>query len=517
MNINPATIHSISAEPEHIYIHGEWNTPSDTPIILYIHEHQPYDLDANHSLPIAQFIYPNLQPSITFRLELPRFEGQRDRLYSRFLVRVGSPGESTGPALPGVCHVTECSSIAISNAPYPSHRTIKGLQVNMVEDALKLGVGHAALNLNLATIIRPMAGSNTITYPMDGREFYFDGKYLEAFDQRVKVLSDHGIVVNLILLNSLKWDDIEIHPDMREALVHPDYNPEGLISAFNVTTAAGLEHYKAFVEFVAERYTRTDQRHGRACGYIIGNEVCSQWVWSNAGEKSVEDFTREYAIALRTAFYAARKKYAQARVYVSLDHHWTISHLENRSRTYPGREVIDVLNRICTEDGNFDWSLAYHPYPQDLTRSDFWNDQTATPEFQSPRITFKNLEVLCAYMAQPHLQFEGHTRRIILSEQGFHSDESQAGERLQAAAYAYAYWKIERLPQIESFILHAHVDHQDEFGLNLGIWRRDKASSSPNAPGTPKPIYDVFRQIDGPSHDKIMEEAKAVVGLDHWS
>ena len=31
----------------------------------------------------------------------------------------------------------------------------------------------------------------------------------------------------------------------------------------------------------------------------------------------------QYAVALRTAFYAARKQYSSARVYISLDHLWT--------------------------------------------------------------------------------------------------------------------------------------------------------------------------------------------------
>ena len=89
-------------------------------------------------------------------------------------------------------------------------------------------------------------------------------------------------------------DGIEIYPELRETLFHPDYDPEGRISAFNVLTAEGLAHYKAFVEFVAERYTRPDARYGRACGYIIGNEVDAQWTWCNAGEKTVEQYVREH-------------------------------------------------------------------------------------------------------------------------------------------------------------------------------------------------------------------------------
>jgi hypothetical protein len=386
----------------------------------------------------------------------------------------------------------------------------------MVDDALKLGVGHAALNLNIGTIMRPALSETSISYTLDGATYYFDGEYMARFDARVKELSDHGIVVTLILLNSPKWDGVAVHPDLKTALLHPDYDPEGFISAFNVVTSEGLAHYKAFVEFVAERYTRPDQRHGRACGYIIGNEVDSAWVWCNAGEKTVEAYVREQAIAMRTAFYGARKKYAQARVYLSLDHLWTISHMDNPLRTYKSRDVIEILAVLARAEGDYDWALAFHPYPENLAHADFWNDVTALNTFDTPRITFKNIELLPAYMSQPHLLYDGRVRHIILSEQGFNSEETEESERLQAAAYALAFWRIERTPGIESFILHAHVDNRDEFGLNLGIWRRDKRSDDPSAPGSPKPIYEVFRDIDGPRRNEVLRWARSVVGEQDW-
>lgn len=404
--------------------------------------------------------------------------------------------------------------------PYPTSHTIKGLQVNMLEDAIALGVGHAALNLSQNTLQRHEPSEDSITYQVDGKEFYFDRHYVEQFDNRVRTLSENGIVVNLILLNSPSWEGIQPAEPLWDILRHPRYDKEGFISAFNVVTPEGLELYRAFVEFVAERYTRPDAAYGRACGYIIGNEVNSQWIWSNAGLTTCDDFVKEYVIALRTAYQAARRKYAQSRIYVSLDHLWTIPHKvespDDNLRYYCGRDILEKLAELTQGNDDFEWSIAYHPYPENLFKPDFWNDKTALDTFDSPRITFKNIEVLCCYMQQPRMLFEGKPRAIILSEQGFHSDESPEGERLQAAAYAYAYHRVEQNPAIESFILHAHVDHRDEFGLNLGLWRRDKTSDKPNAPGSPKPVHAVFRDIDGKKHDIILEQAKAIVGEENW-
>ena len=49
------------------------------------------------------------------------------------------------------------------------------------------------------------------------------------------------------------------------------------------------------------------------------------------------------------------------------------------------------------------------------------------------------------------------------------------------------------IPEIDSFILHAHHDNYREFGLNLGLWRRSEDGSRMVAP---KPIYFVFKTID---------------------
>jgi Family of unknown function (DUF5722) len=191
---------------------------------------------------------------------------------------------------------------------------------------------------------------------------------------------------------------------------------------------------------------------------------------------------------------------------------WTTSgtFADQPLRYYRGRDIVDGLAARCASGGDFDWSVAFHPYPEDLSKADFWNDGSATDAFETPRITFKNLEQLPAYLDQPRLRYQGRRRAIILSEQGFHSEPTPEGEEVQAAAYALAYEKVARTEGIESFILHAHVDHRDEFDLNLGLWRRDPESADPNAPGSPKPIHAVFRDIDGPRQAELVAWARSV-------
>ena len=53
---------------------------------------------------------------------------------------------------------------------------------------------------------------------------------------------------------------------------------------------------------------------------------------------------------------------------------------------------------------------------------------------------------------------------------------------IQAAAFAYAYYKVAKLDNIDALIYHRHVDHGLEGGLNLGLWSRDKTNPFPAQP-----------------------------------
>jgi hypothetical protein len=124
--------------------------------------------------------------------------------------------------------------------------------------------------------------------------------------------------------------------------------------------------------------------------------------------------------------------------------------------------------------------------------------------------------MLPKFLAQPHLLYEGKPRRVILSEQGFHSRDNEKGLQLQAAAYCYAYYKASRLEGIDSFILHRHVDHGGEGGLNLGLWERSKQSRSPASPLKPKPIYEVFKKAGTGEWKEAFAFALPLIGIKSW-
>lgn len=448
-----------------------------------------------------------------FSVQFPRFDGPRDRLFSSFLAVQQAPEQN--PALLGTNRfVEEFSGVSTYNVPFPTVASKKGLQVQMVPDAIALGIKHAALNINFSQMIDLSGKTNGLDWIVDGQPVHFRRSYIDSLERQIRPLTDAGIVVSLILLVYQSSDDA-----LNKILLHPSYDKSApnRLGAFNTVTPEGVRRFKACVEFLAHHFGDPKAYGGRVANFILSNEVNSHWFWSNMGRVSMETFAEDHLRTARIANTSLRKISSSARLYLSLEHHWNIRYSGgNAEQTFAGRPFIDYFNRRAKEQGDFDWHLAFHPYPENLFEPRTWNDKSATTNENTPRITFKNLELLPRYLRRPEMLYRGEPRRIILSEQGFHSINKPDGELWQAAAYAYAYYKTANLPNIDSFILHRHVDHGAEGGLNLGLWTRDTKGRSHAEPVAKKKIYGVFQAADTPDWKEAFKFALPVIGIKEW-
>ncbi|XID90171.1 DUF5722 domain-containing protein [Paenibacillaceae bacterium WGS1546] len=477
---------------------------------LYLYELATYE-DAESAI-AANAPLDEAAMSETFRFETDLYDGARSRLYSKFAIaaRAGD-GEPTLIAAPQ--YVTNPEVLASNREPFPQGQSIKGLQVQMTGDAQELGISHAALNVPYNELMYKDGNhpNNSIPYEVEGRTYVFRKDRIEQLDRQVKSLSDNGIVVSLILI----MYDTKDPQSANEYLIHPDAEPGGTVYALNTSNAIGVEYVKALTKFLADRYSMPNEPYGRAVNYIVGNEIGQNKIWNNMGPKTLDVYIREYAQTLRLIDSIVKTAYANARTYVSLDHYWNENLGNDSLWKYDNKEIVDRLTQLTRAEGNFGWHMAFHPYPENLFEPRFWNDRTAVDSFDTERITFKNLDVLVDYMKQPDYLYDGEMRRIILSEQGFHSlSNSEEDQKIQAAAYAYAYYKIRFLDGIDSFILHRHVDHAEEGGLNLGLWTH--APTTVVTPDRHKAIYDVFKYIDTERSLEATDFAKAIIGIPSW-
>ncbi len=390
---------------------------------------------------------------------------------------------------------------------------VKGLQVQMIDDAIDLGVRHAALNLDLAGLIRIPANPGDKTLIVNGQTLGFRAEVLAGM--QVDRMTDKNIRVYLIILayrsGNAKIDSLLLHPAMAA-------DAPNRLGAFNTATADGVKVYSWLLEniddYFSARTSINNQKATPIAGWIIGNEVNAHHEWYNRGPATPEQVVGDYHRALRIAHTVLRSSGSPGRIYVSLEHHWTVLPNANPKQSLPGREFLERLLEMCRKHGNFDWHLAYHPYPSNLFEPRSWLDKDALPTLDSPKITFKNLEQLALWTELPKSRIDGLPRRIILSEQGFHSPPGVEGEKRQAAGFVFAWKKVRSIPQIGAFIVHRHVDHAIEGGLNLGLW-----TNKPGQVCTPyqkKAIWQVFQAAGTPAEALAFEPFRAVMGEEVW-
>lgn len=396
--------------------------------------------------------------------------------------------------------------------PFPAPTTKKGLQVQMINDAISLDIGHAGINVSLGALFFMNERPEAMKHSFDGQDYFINENYARSLDAQIKPLSDAGVLAYLIVLAYPTKD-----PAKDALLLHPKRRADGKfnIAAFNTSTEDGIRLYRALIDFLAERYGGAHLEHGRAWGWIIGNEVNSQWLWYNLDKMPMAGAVDEYEKAVRAANDIIRKHSAHARCYLSFDHHWNTSMPGiSDQEAYKGRDFLDAFAKLARERGDFEWHVAHHPYPDDLGNPRTWLDKAAWTTDDSPHITFKNLEIACRHMEKPALLWQGKPRRIILSEQGIHCLKSPEGEILQAAGFAYAWEKVARMPGIDALIWHRHVDHAKEGGLRLGLWENKPGTIS--EPGRKRPIYDLFQKAGTPEWDAAAKFALPVTGLASW-
>jgi len=404
------------------------------------------------------------------------------------------------------------ASAAPDPAPYPTTSSPKGIQVQMIPDALELGIHHATLNLRLNALLSPEkeAKPGQPTTSADGFTFAINQKSVEAMDRQIKPLSDKGVVVTLIITTVRSPNE-----RIRKLTIHPKADPiKGMTMASDTVTPEGRACYKALTEFIAKRWSATDAKHGRVWGWIVSNEVNSHHEWHQMGPATVEEVATQYEDQVRLAWESLRQHSTNARVYLSMEHNWTAKNNRDPLQACPGRTLLELFAKRARERGDFDWNLAFHPYPSNLRDPRTWLDKISFND-DTPKVTFKNLEMLTKKLVTPEMLYAGKPRRLSFTEQGF--DVTQRPEALteQAAAYAYAWEKVIRLGDaVDAFHYHRHVDHSLENGLRFGLWSNKPGTIS--EPDQKRPIWFLFKSAGTAEWKAAAEPYLKTCGLKSW-
>lgn len=422
---------------------------------------------------------------------------EKKYLFSKFVPAVLNDGEYY--ALSYGQYITNPSSLAANTKSYLEAGK-KGLLFDgsTIEsnDFKNLNVKRLVYNIPLSIMIgdttRPECP--TINYEYNGKTYKFNGYTCMIYDNLFSNLTSKGYHCTAILLND--WNDK--YPE----LIHPKSRAktgQSLYYAFNTEEESGVRLMEATAMFLAERYSGGS--HGMVYDWIIANEVNQQCIWNYMATDDLNYYAESFEKSFRTFYNAIKSNYSNARVYFSVDHDWNDND-GNNSKFFNSRDFLYAFNDAARKRGNYNWSLALHPYPDPLPNVKFWEGQYDKSE-KAKVLTPMNLSAATSLMtSEKFLDANGNVRKIAVTELGFGSG---LGENLQAAAYAYCYYIIENNKYINAFLLNRQTDSVEEMkaGLAFGLYTVNY---------TPKYVANVFSKVDTKEGEAYIPEMLQIIG-----
>lgn len=358
-------------------------------------------------------------------------------------------------------------------------------------DCKEMNVGSITMNVVLNNYITG-EGSG---YSYGGKEYSL-GPVKDYVDYVTQKASETGLVVSAIIL--CQTNSIFKDPE----------NKGGNYTMPNLTTAKAFNLYAAALEHMASTHCTQGNRISH---WIMHNEVDFANEWTNMGDQPMMRYLDRYIKSMRICYNIARQYDQNASVLGSYTHCWA-----KADGSFAPKMMLEKTVEYSSAEGDFRWGVAYHPYPQNLTKPSFWIDDTqATYSLNSKYVTFKNLEVIDAWIRQKENFYKGKTKRVLfLSEQGTNSPSySESDLTLQAAGGAWAWKKVSKLDGIDAIQWHNWADNKAEGGLRIGL-RTFAEGSVSNL--TPKPVWYVWKAAGTAEEDSVFDQYKTTLGISDW-
>lgn len=358
-------------------------------------------------------------------------------------------------------------------------------------DCKEMNVGSITMNVVLNNYITG-EGSG---YSYGGKEYSL-GPVKDYVDYVTQKASETGLVVSAIIL--CQTNSIFKDPE----------NKGGNYTMPNLTTAKAFNLYAAALEHMASTHCTQGNRISH---WIMHNEVDFANEWTNMGDQPMMRYLDRYIKSMRICYNIARQYDQNASVLGSYTHCWA-----KADGSFAPKMMLEKTVEYSSAEGDFRWGVAYHPYPQNLTKPSFWIDDTqATYSLNSKYVTFKNLEVIDAWIRQKENFYKGKTKRVLfLSEQGTNSPSySESNLALQAAGGAWAWKKVSKLDGIDAIQWHNWADNKAEGGLRIGL-RTFAEGSVSNL--TPKPVWYVWKAAGTAEEDSVFDQYKTTLGISDW-
>lgn len=430
--------------------------------------------------------------TVTMKRIVPAREGIRyDRVFSKWaVVKVDGDKQVLDS------HARYADEVAPKASPVAVPlRNKKGFGAGDIDlyfsDCKEMNVGSITMNVVLNDYITGEGSGYSY-----GGQNYSLGAFKDYVDRVTRRAGEMDLVVSAIIL--CQTNSIFKDPE----------NKGGNYTMPNLTTAKAFNLYAAALEHMASTHCTPGNRISH---WIMHNEVDFANEWTNMGDQPMMRYLDRYIKSMRICYNIARQYDQNASVLGSYTHCWA-----KADGSFAPKKMLEKTVEYSSAEGDFRWGVAYHPYPQNLTKPSFWIDDTqATYSLNSKYVTFKNLEVIDAWIRQKENFYKGKTKRVLfLSEQGTNSPSySESDLALQAAGGAWAWKKVSKLDGIDAIQWHNWADNKAEGGLRIGL-RTFAEGSVSNL--TPKPVWYVWKAAGTAEEDSVFDQYKTTLGISDW-
>ncbi|MBQ9080984.1 MAG: hypothetical protein IJY27_07945 [Clostridia bacterium] len=445
------------------------------------------ELSLSRLEPVTSF---RVTSKYTFKTALS--DGNLSRLYCSYVLALQN-GSGYTP-IGSRRYVENIPSLAEHSYAYPAAVSPKGLEVTSVSDALSLGVSHAVLPVSVENMFGT-AGVDSLDYDHLGVTYHFSRSALSSLDDRVRALSNEGVLVYLRFeLNTAPAS----LPSSLASLGYTDA-PEAAHYALRADSESSAGMLAALFSLLAERYTDPSAPYGFCASFILGDEVnLPDGNYSTSHALSADRHVENYSRLVRIAHTALCSVYSEGRVFVATSNNFSMIPAGSCSASSSMTEFLAMFNSKTLSGGDYGWSISTAAYAYSRSDSSIWDDALATGA-SSQLISPANISVLTYALSKSYI-YDGVTRRLIIGSFAVPDDTGSASvaenkkEAAQAASYAYAYYKLLEDGTVDALIYSDQLDTPDS-PLTTGLSRADMSGNILSR----KQIWSVMRDIDSPA------------------
>ena len=402
------------------------------------------------------------------------------RLHCAFAVAVFNKTLNSYVLLTSPAYISNVSELAENTKEFPVAASIKGLHTSIASDAAYLSVAHTVIELDPSVLILDGYGTGAHAYVYDGQTYYLDRAKLELLDKQVSQATAQGSIVYFRLR-------MHTAPDKANALVSCLYAPDAATKTGR-TWAIWMDDDKSaslmagFLDFITARYTDPAGTHGFCGALIVGRSVNESNVNNNAGAPEFAAYVSRYHALVRLAHSTLKSHYANGRVYVSVSNNLADTNALSTKADWTTNYFLDQFDTESRKGGDFDWSVAISAYHY-KSSDPMWSDEHASALTLSPAHLSDFM-----WISQSDHYYAGQRRHTVISDFEIAPMDDQ---NLQAASYAYAYYKVLENGHVDALIYSAHTDKQSLID-GSGLWMTDKNGIVTER----RALYNVFMTID---------------------